>query len=683
VLNVIILAGGNGTRLLGDEYPKALIRLALPPVLEVLVDNVLAFGGDTQIYVVTRSKWRQFFDPWVAGYRGRLSQRSALDGGDASSRVHILYEEIDLDATIFDGATGTLPAVYRCMRRLDTEGNLRGGDPVLILYGDNYFEGSLGKFAEQAVASLREPTCVLVNAAYRLSDYRLAKQLGVIRQQPGSDFRIAAILEKPDRPTPADSLASAGCYALKYDQKAIEDFVRSRSNEQRNIDLGYYIQDEIKKGRIAKYFPLVGAWFDTGTPRNLIQAVKHYVERHVDRVLTVRDLVDVRRESLADKCFVAVRHSKLEVSDGELKINFLSSDAVDRKKEPADVAGPALALLAKIVSTPRGKRQPEIEHFQRLTQRNPDSSTPLHAADEKLYFSGGVLLFDTREPAAASFNTNQTRIPLQRRDFGARRDPDRLTMPAGGLDTLSLADCCYAELQEEFICYVEDEAHRRRILYLAPQRTAPLSQEAFVRHIVEKGLMVPGIDPHSLRLAQVSEHARDALLLTEHVFEVDLARIAHAHPQVWKLILCLDGEEIESGYFFVSLDLATQTLECRKVAAANIAYVRGNDTYAVEPADRLFGRLAGIADGEGLGRLPLIFDANSLIPYQRQVDELSRDGFARRLLTGPDVLRVLCAGEAGTGRLNCFNVAVPVAATTKTVAEILQFVNDSGLFYTV
>ncbi|HMV07227.1 MAG TPA: hypothetical protein PKA30_16995, partial [Accumulibacter sp.] len=68
---------------------------------------------------------------------------------------------------------------------------------------------------------------------------------------------------------------------------------------------------------------------------------------------------------------------------------------------------------------------------------------------------------------------------------------------------------------------------------------------------------------------------------------------------------------------------------------------------------------------------------------QRQVDELSRDGFARRLLTGPDVLRVLCAGEAGTGRLNCFNVAVPVAATTKTVAEILQFVNDSGLFYTV
>lgn len=681
ILNVFILAGGEGTKLLGDEYPKALIRLALPPVLEILTDDVLSFdfGRDVQIFVITRAKWKEFFDRWETGYKARLSKRRLPRGRDDAARVHVLYEESDLDPTIFAGMTGTLPAVYRCMRRLEDKKCIQSQHAVLILYGDNYFEDSISTFAEQALEQLDGSACAIVNAAYRLPDHRLAKDFGVIRQKPGSDFRIDAIYEKPAQPTPADNLASTGCYALKYDKKSIEAFLQNIAKGKKHIDIGYFIQDEIKKGAVARYALLGSAWFDTGTPRNLIQAVKHYVERCVSRALTVRDLMEVRRESLADECFVSVRVSQLDVTEDRLKINLRLTDAVDRKKEPAEAADRGgLALLAKIVTTPREQRKPLLDCFQEMAKKESDAIKP-----EKLYFSGGVLLLDTREPTARSFDTNSTRIPLQRRDFGARRDPDRLTMPAGGLDTLSLTDCCYAELQEEFVCYVEDETNRRRILYLSPPCTAPLSQEAFVRHIVEKGLVVPGIDSHSIRLAQVDEHARDALLLTEHVFEVNLSSILHPHPQVWKLTLCLDGEEIESGHFFISLDLLTQTLECRKIAAANITGVRSNRTYTVEPPNRLFGRLAGIADGEGLGRLPLVFDADSLIPYQRRVAELSREELANRFLTGPDALRVVCAGEPGSGRLSRFDIAVPVAATTKTVAEILQFVNDSGLFHTI
>ena len=69
MLNVFILAGGEGTRLLGDEYPKALIRLVLPPVLEILTDDVLSFGCDVRICVITKLKWKDFFERWETGYK--------------------------------------------------------------------------------------------------------------------------------------------------------------------------------------------------------------------------------------------------------------------------------------------------------------------------------------------------------------------------------------------------------------------------------------------------------------------------------------------------------------------------------------------------------------------------------------------------------------------------------------
>lgn len=69
----IILAGGEGTRLVGGEYPKALMRLVITPVIEILTDKLLQRDPRLRIYVVTREKWRHDFDRWLEHYERRLN----------------------------------------------------------------------------------------------------------------------------------------------------------------------------------------------------------------------------------------------------------------------------------------------------------------------------------------------------------------------------------------------------------------------------------------------------------------------------------------------------------------------------------------------------------------------------------------------------------------------------------
>ena len=65
----IILAGGKGTRLLGSEHPKALMRLVMTPVIELLTDKLLKLDPEFRVYVVTKEQWRHDFERWLEHYR--------------------------------------------------------------------------------------------------------------------------------------------------------------------------------------------------------------------------------------------------------------------------------------------------------------------------------------------------------------------------------------------------------------------------------------------------------------------------------------------------------------------------------------------------------------------------------------------------------------------------------------
>jgi NDP-sugar pyrophosphorylase family protein len=689
--NILILAGGEGTRLVGEEYPKALMRLVVKPVVELLTDKILKTNPNISIYVVTKEKWCRDFDRWIGGYRERLKEE-----GVHSSRINLVFEEKDLDSQLMEGFQGTLPAINGTLQHLINREKIKEDEVFHVLAGDNYFdedfdgeeknENDLANFLT-ASQGLLNKECFCVIGGYKLPDRREAKRFGVIRHDGNW---IKELIEKPSDPYPADDLISTGFYAFRNNKdtrNSISKFLTSARRDPRfakdkvtSVDVAFYIAHRIQEQEKmtshdheplrAKYFECKGAWYDIGTPDSLARATRHFISRNVDAIRTVGDLVKRPHSLVADKFFLhAISHNvKFEEAGNArltMTIHFDPTDPVYSKKNDG-TAGAWIQSVAKLVASKQDQRKALIEEINTISASA--------SKKDRLYLSGGVLLVDSMDPASNPSLT-RSRIPLQRRDFGANLDPDRLTMPSGAIDTLSLIECCYAEMQEEMVYYGEAKGSSSRVLYyLRPPNNlqSPLNQEGFLRHVDQKQLYIPGIDPVLLKQALFDLGVGRTLIEEVIVSEHDLS-IYHKESHICEVILKLKDEEIERSWFFVSVDEQTLTLECRKIAVANLSNV-GESVKGWDPANKLYGKLAGIADGEGFGRLPVLFGADTLIGYIASLDRLSRKEIVNHLLVGPDdLIKILCSGEPGTGRFNRSQFDIPIVTTTKTVGDMLRF----------
>lgn len=676
---VIILAGGEGTRLVGGEYPKALMRLVITPVIEILTDKLLQRDPGLRIYVVTREKWRHDFDRWLEHYERRLKRRGLVCEVDAGP-IKLVFEETTLNPASLPGCTGTLPAIYLTLEHLRAAHGIAEDELWYVFNADNYLDDDLNGFFQESEDWLRDPCCFCVIAAWRLADYRDAWRLGVIIHER-SDSRIIDLIEKPAHPTAEHDLVSTGCYALRNDaetRRYLHDFLLRECERRRlnpvaaapttgdkgsaAVDIAGFIREGIRSGRTARYIALKGAWFDVGTPSAFVAALEHYIARNIDVIRTVGDLEGRTHGFGPDHhhVLVVVKPHNLTFTETTLTISFRRDDAVATGRQPGQ-HGSWIDQIAPLLSSPGGARGQLIAPIQQA----------LGAAGEggpSMYLSGGLLLVDTSD-ARDGLSASRSRIPLQRRDFGACVDPDRLTMPAGALDSLSLTGCCYFEMQEELVCYGDMHGHRV-LFYLFRPYCRGLSRQEFLERVLAKDLPIPGIDPLSLRNARTNAEVMGRLIEEIPVTEYDLA--GHAgQPNVWEIVIKLDDREMDRGWFFVTLEQQTQTLECRKIASANLSGVSHNKR---RHTTELYGRLAGIADGDGHGRLPVVFGADSLMHYRKKMDGLSREQLIDHIFSGPDdLLRILCSGEAGSGRFNRFDFPIPIVTTTPSVGDMLRF----------
>src|ERR1700751_105526 len=71
-MKLIVLAAGYATRLypLTLDRPKALLEIAGRPMLDRLLERVLAIGGIDETIVVTNAKFAGAFTVWAAGRDG-------------------------------------------------------------------------------------------------------------------------------------------------------------------------------------------------------------------------------------------------------------------------------------------------------------------------------------------------------------------------------------------------------------------------------------------------------------------------------------------------------------------------------------------------------------------------------------------------------------------------------------
>lgn len=196
----ILLCAGYGTRLraLGYSTPKPLLELADRPMLDYLVDQLVALDDLDQIHVVTNSRFYADFADWAAARRARLDQPNDVQPiavhDDGTSRPEDRL-----------GAVGDL---HFLLGRL---GSADEGSSALVAAGDNVFRFSLQPFWR--VFRARGHSTVL---ALREDDPRRLRKTGVLELRGDEVLHLE---EKPERP--ASTWSCPSIYGLDAEALAM------------------------------------------------------------------------------------------------------------------------------------------------------------------------------------------------------------------------------------------------------------------------------------------------------------------------------------------------------------------------------------------------------------------------------------------------------------------------------
>jgi NDP-sugar pyrophosphorylase family protein len=262
-LRVIIPVGGKATRLLPltAETSKACIRLLNRPLIDFSLLPLARQGIRNFIFGVKGyTNYRDLHDYFESGYG--FSARYGI-----TPRVHIKYQPNVDDLGSADSASINMEYY-----------NVR--DPVFAVQGDNIFDVNvkeLVKFHEKKGAVMT----IALREVENVEGYGIA--------DINKDMRIARFVEKPSPKEAPSDLANTGLYMVSPEIRRIlkEKGVKQIMKERHRLDFGYdFIPYLISTGRPVYGFRLEGSWYDVGTPRRYLEAMK--------------DMLDGRFASLTD-----------------------------------------------------------------------------------------------------------------------------------------------------------------------------------------------------------------------------------------------------------------------------------------------------------------------------------------------------------------------------------------------
>jgi NDP-sugar pyrophosphorylase family protein len=250
-IRVIIPVGGKATRLLPltAETSKACLRLLNRPLVEFSLLSLASQGIRNFIFGVKGyTNYRDLFDYFESGYG--FSARY-----DIKPRVHIKYQPNVPDLGSADSAHINMD-YYEL------------NNPVFAVQGDNIFDikiKNLLDFHREKGAAL---TIVL-------REVQNVEGLGIA--DIDKNGCIKRFVEKPAPKDAPSNLANTGLYVISPEIRKIfkEKGVQQIIKEKNRLDFGYdFIPYVIASGRPVYGYTLKGSWFDVGTPRNYLEAMK-------------------------------------------------------------------------------------------------------------------------------------------------------------------------------------------------------------------------------------------------------------------------------------------------------------------------------------------------------------------------------------------------------------------------
>ena len=250
-LRVIIPVGGKATRLLPltAETSKACIRLLNRPLIEFSLLPLARQGIKNLIFGVKGyTNYRDLHDYFESGYG--FSARY-----DIKPRVHIKYQPNVEDLGSADSANINMEYY-----------NVK--DPVFAVQGDNIFDVSVKDLVE-----FHKSKEAVMTIALRKVDNVEGFGIADINK----DMRISRFVEKPSRKEAPSDLANTGLYMVSPEIRKIfkEKGVKQIIKERHRLDFGYdFIPYLISSGRAVYGYTLKGSWFDVGTPKRYLEAMR-------------------------------------------------------------------------------------------------------------------------------------------------------------------------------------------------------------------------------------------------------------------------------------------------------------------------------------------------------------------------------------------------------------------------
>jgi NDP-sugar pyrophosphorylase family protein len=251
-IRVIIPVGGKATRLLPltAETSKACLRLLNRPLVEFSLLSLAAQGLRHFIFGVKGyTNYRDLYDYFESGIG--FSARYNI-----KPRVHIKYQPNVDDLGSADSARIN-------MEYYDIK------TPVFAVQGDNIFDINV-----KDLIQFHKEKCALMTIVLR--EVENVEGLGIADIDKSN--RIRCFVEKPLPKDAPSNLANTGLYVVSPEIKQVfnEKGVKQIVEEKHRLDFGYdFIPYVTQTGRPVYGYTLKGNWFDVGTPKNYLEAMKN------------------------------------------------------------------------------------------------------------------------------------------------------------------------------------------------------------------------------------------------------------------------------------------------------------------------------------------------------------------------------------------------------------------------
>jgi NDP-sugar pyrophosphorylase family protein len=251
-IRVIIPVGGKATRLLPltAETSKACLRLLNRPLVEFSLLSLASQGIRNFIFGVKGyTNYRDLTDYFESGYGFSAKY-------NIKPRVHIKYQPNVSDLGSADSANINID-YYEL------------NNPIFAVQGDNIFDIKVKNLID---FHKEKGSCLTIV----LREVDNVEGLGIA--DIDKNGRIQRFIEKPSPKDAPSNLANTGLYVLSPEVRKIfkEKGIQQIIKEKNRLDFGYdFIPYVIQSGRPVYGYTLKGSWFDVGTPKSYLEAMKN------------------------------------------------------------------------------------------------------------------------------------------------------------------------------------------------------------------------------------------------------------------------------------------------------------------------------------------------------------------------------------------------------------------------